>query len=1027
MDDLLFRELVDEVRERTDLVRLVGETISLKTSGSVLRGRSLRNRDKTPSLVVWPHTQTWRDFSAGGTDGGDCFDFLAYRDGLDFMEALRLLASRAGVALPGQNREQVAAHARRVAERRSLHERLTAAARYYHGMLSASVRQDWYREIYGFTDETIDSLVLGWSDGHLFQHFTSKLGVGRAEALATGLFVQLRDGTVKDFFVKRLVFPYWRNGRVVYFTARKTDMTDDRPWEAPKYKKLLTHSNRHPYVSGLISNDTFYNEDDARGAEMLLITEGITDCISARQGGYACISPGTARVRNKDEDKLIKLAGRVARTVICNDSEESGAGDEGAEATARVLFGAGLDVRIARLSREEGVEKLDLNEFLKAHGGDALGEVLKEAAHLPVFLIEQIPAETPKTELGDAITPVLELIRDSNPLLREACLDIIRTRFRLKVSTVKAMLAALPPPPEPESTDTKVRKGEVFEGDGHYYALGREGEPLVVSSFLIEPTQRILVEDDGEIIDARVTTESGRGYDLRFPRDAWNSRHSLLKVLRPVELQWTGSDENVQGVLRLVAGRSVPTRRGTTNLGYLDTDDGPRWVTPDGVLAPEGRPARQDIVYVPSGSSLSRRVRVRQPAGPRAEGAAAAVLLRELLRVNTPEVMLPIIGWFFAAPLKSRIHSRLGRFPILVVWGTQGSGKSSLIMDVMWPLLGVISSEPYSATETEFALLKLLSATNSVPVFIDEYKPFDMPRHRRNQLHRYMRRLYTGEVEERGRADQTVNTYRLAAPLCIAGETRPIEPALVERILTANPDKDALARNPDHARAYARIKSVDPGLITAGLVRFLLARPTDVDLVHARSLTDRMLGDREVPFRVRDNITVMMLGLHHFQEYANSLGIPLPSLPYATAMQTLLDDLLEGGGVAVKTGLDYFLEELSIMAVNGTIQHGRHYVYRDGMLALHFPSCHAAYTEHCRRISYEGEVPDRKALKRQLVECHRRDGYIREVSTRVCFAGRRDRRRAVLINLAEVKRTLLVEDFPEPEPEDSYGGRDWQN
>ena len=289
-----------------------------------------------------------------------------------------------------------------------------------------------------------------------------------------------------------------------------------------------------------------------------------------------------------------------------------------------------------------------------------------------------------------------------------------------------------------------------------------------------------------------------------------------------------------------------------------------------------------------------------------------------------------------------------------------------------------------------------------------------------------MRRLYTGEVEERGRTNQTVSTYRLAAPLCVAGETRPIEPALVERILTANPDKDALTRNPEHASAYARIKSIDPGLVTSGLIRFLLDRPTDVDLAHARSQTDRYLGDREVPFRVRDNITVMMLGLHHYREYAASLGVPLPSLPYASAIQTLLDDLLEGGGTAVKTGLDYFLEELSIMAVNRTIEHGRHYVYRDGLLALHFPSCHAAYTEHCRRIGYEGEVPDRKSLRRQLVECHRRQGYIRDVNARVCFNGRSDRRRAVLVNVAEVKQALAVEDFPQPIADDSYGGGDWR-
>jgi hypothetical protein len=125
-------------------------------------------------------------------------------------------------------------------------------------------------------------------------------------------------------------------------------------------------------------------------------------------------------------------------------------------------------------------------------------------------------------------------------------------------------------------------------------------------------------------------------------------------------------------------------------------------------------------------------------------------------------------------------------------------------MEVFWPLFGIVSAEPFSATETEFALLKLLSATNSVPVFIDEYKPFDMQRHRKNTLHRYMRRLYTGEVEEQGRADQTLVSYRLSAPLCLAGETRPIEPALVERILTANPDKNALQRDPKHERAFRR-------------------------------------------------------------------------------------------------------------------------------------------------------------------------------------------------------------------------------
>jgi len=743
----------------------------------------------------------------------------------------------------------------------------------------------------------------------------------------------------------------------------------------------------------------------------------------------------TVRFRKQDHPKLVALTTRTSRVIICNDAEENGAGEAGALDTAQALHAAGRDVRIAALPRPPDKDKVDLNELVAAEGPDALAQVIQRARRLPDHLIERIPADTPKADLGTRLQPVLAMLKTADPLVREAVADLLRDRFKLKAATVKALMPRpSSPPDETERDDSRspdpgeARKGEVFEDTDHYYVLGRRDEPVVISSFQIEPTQRI-VADDGEIIYGDVTIDRGRVYrGIRFPRDAWHSKRNLLKVLRPVDLQWTGSDENVQGVLRLVASRDVPIRQGTTNLGYLDREGGPRWVTPDGVLAPEGAAGEDDIVYVPSGASLSRRVRYRSPKDPSAEAAAAAVVLPALLELNAPEVVLPILGWFFAAPLRVPVADKLGHFPILVVWGTQGSGKSTLIMEVFWPLLGVVSAEPYSATETEFALLKLLSATNSVPVFIDEYKPFDMPRHRRNTLHRYMRRLYTGEVEERGRADQTVVTYRLAAPLCVAGETRPIEPALVERVLTANPDKDQLQRDPRHEQAFRRIGTVNVNLLSAGIIRFLLGRDVADDLELAASVTDRLLAGRDVPFRVRDNAAVMVLGLHLFEEYAASLGIKVPELQVDVAIAALLDDLLESGGTSVKTGLDYFLEELSVMAVAGSIQHGRHYVYRDGELALHFPSCHAAYSEHCRRTAFEGEVPDRKALRRQLVEIHRRGGYVKELDVHVCFNGRSDRRRAVLVDLEAAKKSLAVDDFPQPDPEvdrGSYRGR-WE-
>ena len=158
-------------------------------------------------------------------------------------------------------------------------------------------------------------------------------------------------------------------------------------------------------------------------------------------------------------------------------------------------------------------------------------------------------------------------------------------------------------------------------------------------------------------------------------------------------------------------------------------------------------------------------------------------------------------------------------------------------MEVFWPLFGVKSAEPFSATETEFSLINLFSATGSIPAFIDEYKPSDMPKYSLNALHRLMRRLYTGETESRGRADQSVNAYRLRAPLCLAGETRPIESALVERIITANPCKDMLLSTPQYIESFRALKSVDLGELTHSLISHILSRDTRADLNQA-SLID---------------------------------------------------------------------------------------------------------------------------------------------------------------------------------------------
>jgi DNA primase len=109
LDDGAFRRFVDDVKARTDLVALIGRDLDLEPSGSVLKARSPKHRDTDPSFVVRPATQTWHDFSGGGSGGGDCLDYLVQHRGLGFMEALRTLAAETGVAMPGWTAETNAA------------------------------------------------------------------------------------------------------------------------------------------------------------------------------------------------------------------------------------------------------------------------------------------------------------------------------------------------------------------------------------------------------------------------------------------------------------------------------------------------------------------------------------------------------------------------------------------------------------------------------------------------------------------------------------------------------------------------------------------------------------------------------------------------------------------------------------------------------------------------------------------------------------------------------------------------------
>ena len=312
-----WKQFKEAVREATDIVELIQQKEpTLQERGTVWRGV-----EGWPSLIVYKDSGLW--FDHGGDRNGDCFAWLMEMEGLTFIESLTLLAERAGIDKPAWSGES----AEDEDEKRKIQRIQSWCVSHYHRLLPSKIRRKILKSGYGFTDEIIDKLKIGWADGTCYFSAKDHFGDQYSEEdfLATGLFRPTKKGPV-DVFEERVVFPYWRMGRVRYLIARRVEgYTGNEDWELAKYKKLPVRTAKRDYVSEHV-REPIFNEDAVRNAEEVLITEGVTDCISAMQAGIPCLSPVTVRFKDKHIPLLRGLLKKVKRVVIINDSEENASG-----------------------------------------------------------------------------------------------------------------------------------------------------------------------------------------------------------------------------------------------------------------------------------------------------------------------------------------------------------------------------------------------------------------------------------------------------------------------------------------------------------------------------------------------------------------------------------------------------------------------------------------------------------------------------------------------------------------------------
>jgi len=321
--------VVDEVKQRVDIVDVIGSYVHLRKAGQNYKALCPFHSEKTPSFVVFPDTQTWHCFGACGT-GGDVFTFIMKQEGLEFGDALRLLADRAGVVLEPLDE---AAEARRE-KSEQLRAANLAAARYFQHVLLATERGApalEYLKRRGLTKETLQLFQIGYAPDawHDCEQALNDAGYGQELLIEAGLLVRNQRGTVYDRFRDRVMFPIRDpQGHVVGFAGR---VLGDG---VPKYLNT-------PQTPLFDKGRLLYGFDLARQAiretGTAIVVEGYMDVVVPYQEGARNLVAvmGTAL----SEDHIALLRPIADRLVFALDPDAAGlqATERGAELAQQVM------------------------------------------------------------------------------------------------------------------------------------------------------------------------------------------------------------------------------------------------------------------------------------------------------------------------------------------------------------------------------------------------------------------------------------------------------------------------------------------------------------------------------------------------------------------------------------------------------------------------------------------------------------------------------------------------------------------
>lgn len=377
-------EIISEVVNANDIVSLASSYVHLKKSGSGYMGCCPFHREKTPSFHVSGDKQLYHCFGCGV--GGSVIQFAMAAENLDFPDAIRFLAERAGINLPDSDSlNETDEYYKR---KRKIYDMNRDAARYFHEVLLSPEGKDALNYLLGrnLSIKTINSFGLGAAPNGwdaLLKKLTS-LGYERDLMVEAGLCICNEKNHVYDRYRNRVMFPIIdTRGNVVGFGGRKLDGDGAKYINSPE--SIVYNKGKILYALNFAKKQEQNN---------LILTEGYMDVISLHQAGFKGAVAGCGTALTPEQ---ARLAAKYSKNIfLCYDSDEAG---QKAAKRAIELF-SGLDCHVKVLKVPDGK---DPDEFIKKHGAAAFEKLLASARATTRYELDAIMQKYDLDDIGQKV------------------------------------------------------------------------------------------------------------------------------------------------------------------------------------------------------------------------------------------------------------------------------------------------------------------------------------------------------------------------------------------------------------------------------------------------------------------------------------------------------------------------------------------------------------------------------------------------------------------------------------------------